>query len=167
MNSQIQRTNSPGVTEISGRPGQLWGNVVIPAGGKASLRIVGDTLHGKTAVNFGLETKEIYTRIQNIDSVEVVEGRIWWLLILGLVTVFWLIGIVFLVLFFVVKQNWIVVHSGSATLILFQKNTDQAKQFSQNLLTVARQLNTPTMPRTNGSANQRQPQNQPSTSVKR
>lgn len=166
MNSQIQRTNSPGVTEITGRPGQVWGNVVIPAGGKSSLRIVGDTLYGKTAVNFGLETKEIYTRIQKIDSVEVVEGRMWWLLGLGLLTLIWLIGIVFIVLFFIVEQNWIVVHSGSATLILFHKNTDKAKQFTQNLLAVARQLNTPTMPRTNGSVNQRQPQNQPATPVK-
>ncbi|MDX2097014.1 MAG: hypothetical protein SFW36_04495 [Leptolyngbyaceae cyanobacterium bins.59] len=152
-NSQIQRANS-GVTEIVGRPGQVWGNVVVPAGGKASMRIDGDILRGTVALNLGLETKEIYTRIQKIDSVEVVEGRIWWLLILGIATIIWLVGIVPIILFFVIKQQWIVVHSGSACLVLFHKNTNQAKQFSQTLLTMARQLNAPaSVPRVNPTTN--------------
>lgn len=159
MSNSIEHTNS-GVTEITGTPGQAWGSFVVPAGGKSSLRIVGDTLQGKTVVNFGLETKEIYTRIQAIDSIEVIEGRMWWLLFLGLATLFlYFIGVIFIVLFFVFKQNCLVVHSNSASLVIFHQDTNRAKQFSQNLLLLARQLNASTASRSSTATNSRQPQN--------
>jgi hypothetical protein len=103
---------------------------MMPAGGKATMRIVGDTLHTSTKTAYGLEKKETQTRIQSIDSVEVVEGRLWWLLGLGFSTLlFWGLGLVFLVLFFVLKQNWMVVHTPGAPLILFYKKAEHVQDF--------------------------------------
>ncbi|PSB07007.1 hypothetical protein C7B61_17055 [filamentous cyanobacterium CCP1] len=143
MNSQ-SIGNNQNVIEITGRPGQIWGAMVIPAGGKTTMRIVGDTLQTTTRVNLGLETKETFTRIQKIDSVEMAEGRIWWLLIIGLFTAVWIVGLILIALFFVIKQNWIVIHSSKTSLILFHSDTSKVKQFCSNLLSVARQLNTRT-----------------------
>ncbi|HEY9751537.1 MAG TPA: hypothetical protein V6C46_01190 [Coleofasciculaceae cyanobacterium] len=43
MNRQMQRPN-PGVTELSGRPGTIWGSLVFPGRGKITMRIEGGTL---------------------------------------------------------------------------------------------------------------------------
>ncbi|PSB24022.1 hypothetical protein C7B82_28590 [Stenomitos frigidus ULC18] len=145
--------------EIHGRPGQVWGSVVIPASGKATMRIVGDTLHTSTKTSYGLEKKEIHTRIQNIDAVEVVEGRLWWLLFLGIATLLWVIGIVFIVLFFVLKQNWIVVHTPCSHLILFYKKSENVQGFCTNLLNLSRQLNAPAIPRQQPPAQATRPTN--------
>jgi hypothetical protein len=161
MNNQIPGSEQ-NVTEITGRPGQVWGTVVIPTGGKTTMRIVGDTLQTTTKVNFGLEKKEVFTRIQKIDSVEIVEGRIWWLLVLGLATVMGVIGFVFIVLFFAIKQNWIVVRSSTSSLILFHSDNSRVKQFCSNLLTISRQLNAHSI--SNNSTSKRPSQNMPSKS---
>jgi hypothetical protein len=128
-NSQLSRPGQARL-EIHGRPGQVWGSLVMPTSGKATMRIVGDTLHTSTENSYGLEKKETQTRIQNIDAVEVVEGRLWWLLCLGLSTLVWGIGIVFIVLFFVLKQNWMVVHTPCSPLILFYKKADNVQAFA-------------------------------------
>lgn len=151
-NSQLSRPN-PNVSEISGKPGQVWGNVVIPASGTATMKIVGDTLCTITRTSYGLEKREIHTRIQKIDSVELVEGRFWWLLILGIATAVWLIGIIFIVLFFVFKQQWIVIHSPCSHLILFYNKNEDVQSFCKNLLALSRQLNSPAIPRPQTSSN--------------
>jgi hypothetical protein len=157
-NSQLSRSGQA-MSEINGRPGQVWGSVIIPASGKATMRIVGDTLHTSTKTSYGLEKKETQTRIQNIDAVEVVEGRLWWLLFLGLSTLVWGIGIVFIVLFFVLKQNWMVVHTPCSPLILFYKKSDNVQGFCTDLLNLSRQLNAPAMPRQQPSAQATRPAN--------
>jgi hypothetical protein len=123
------------------------------------MRIVGDTLHTSTKTAYGLEKKETQTRIQNIDAVEVVEGRLWWLLWLGFSTLVWGIGIVFIVLFFVLKQNWMVVHTPCSPLILFYKKAENVQGFCTNLLNLSRQLNAPAMPRQQPSAQATRPVN--------
>ena len=134
------------VIELSGKPGQVWGNVVIPASGKTRFRIAGDIIQASSRLLFGLEKKKIYTRIQNVDSVELVEGRQWWLLWLGipLLSIFG-IGLVLIIAFFLIKRRWLVIYSQNAVLILFYDNddTERASQFSQILLDQARQLNNP------------------------
>jgi len=158
-NSQLSRPGQARL-EIHGRPGQVWGSLMMPAGGKATMRIVGDTLHTSTKTAYGLEKKETQTRIQSIDSVEVVEGRLWWLLGLGFSTLlFWGLGLVFLVLFFVLKQNWMVVHTPGAPLILFYKKADNVQDFCTHLLHLSRQLNAPALPRQQPSAQATRPVN--------
>ena len=45
-----------------------------------------------TTSTYQLEKKVIYTRIQNIDSVELVEGRMWWLLTIRIFTSIYIIN---------------------------------------------------------------------------
>lgn len=145
MSASYLENNGNSPSEISGKPGQVWGSVVIPAGGKTVMRINGDLLQTSTRMNYGLENKDVMTRIQNIDSVEVTEGCIWWLLAIGIPALaFYFIGIIPIVLFFVIKQKWLVVYTGSANLILFHKNTQQAREFRDKLMLLARQLNSKT-----------------------
>jgi hypothetical protein len=148
MNSH-QSNNTRTIAEISGTPGQVWGNVAIPASGKTTMKIVGDVLQSNTTSAYQLEKKLIYTRIQNIDSVELVEGRMWWLLTIGIFTSIYLIGIAFIIAFFVYKRNWIVVHTNGSNLILFYKKTENAQDFCKNILAISRQLNTPMLPQQN------------------
>lgn len=146
------------ITEISGTPGQVWGNVAIPASGKTTMKIVGDVLQSNTTSAYQLEKKVIYTRIQNIDSVELVEGRMWWLLTLGIFTFVYIIGIAFIVAFFVYKRNWIVVHTNCSNLILFYKKTENAQEFCKNVLAISQQLNAPMQPQQNmGNGSQPSP----------
>lgn len=153
-----QLNSSRTITEISGTPGQVWGNVAIPASGKTTMKIVGDVLQSNTASAYQLEKKVIYTRIQNIDSVELVEGRMWWLLTLGIFTLIYIIGIAFIVAFFVYKRNWIVVHTNCSNLILFYKKTENAQDFCKNVLAISQQLNAPMQPQQNmGNGSQPSP----------
>lgn len=163
-NSQLGRPGQS-VAEINGRPGQVWGSVVIPASGKATMRIQGDTLYTITTTSYGLEKKEIQTRIQNIDSVEIVEGRLWWLLFLGIITLRWYIGVIPIVLFFILKQNWVVIHTPCSHLILFYKKSENAQGFCSTLLNLSRQLNSPAIPRQQNSAQASRPNNVRPTST--
>lgn len=139
--SPVQKT-SLGVREISGRPGQSWGSVVIPGNGKATMRIVEDVLYTNVQASFGLESKELQTRIQSIDTVELVEGRLWWLLWLGIPSIFAMgIGLILIIIFFLYKQRWIAVYGGNAVLVLFHTDKQRAREFTQTLLLLSRQLN--------------------------
>lgn len=130
-----------GRMELSGKPGQVWGSVVVPSGGKSTMRIDGDILQTTARMNYGLENKDILTRIQTIDAIEVTEGRMWWLLAIGFATLWILVGIIPIVLFFIFKQKWIVIYSQGTHLILFHKNTQQAREFRDSLMAIVRQLN--------------------------
>ncbi len=146
--SPVQKT-SLGVREISGRPGQSLGSVVVPVNGKATMKIAEDILHTSVRTSFGLESKEVQTRIQIIDTVELVEGRLWWLLWFAIPAPF-LLGtgaflLIFLSLliafFFLYKQRWITIYSGNTVLVLFYGEKQRAREFTQTLLLLSRQLN--------------------------
>ncbi|HAA28040.1 MAG TPA: hypothetical protein DCE56_10715 [Cyanobacteria bacterium UBA8553] len=134
------------VIELNGKPGQVWGNVVIPASGKTRFRLTGDMIQASSRLFFGLEKKQIYTRIQSVDSVELVEGRQWWLLWLGIPLLSVVgIGLILIIAFLLIKRRWLVIYSQNAVLILFYESddTERASQFSQIILDQARQLNNP------------------------
>jgi hypothetical protein len=132
-----------GVMELSGKPGHAWGNMVIPTLGKTRFRMSGDMIQASSRLFFGLEKKQIHTRIQNVDSVELVQGRLWWLLWLGIPMLSLLIGIVPIIAFFAIKRRWLTIYSQNAVLTLFyeSEDTERASQFSQMILDRARQLN--------------------------
>lgn len=136
----IQRIPAP-VREITGRPGQSWGYVVVPTSGKVTMRIVGDTLETNIATAYGLEKREVHTRIQRIETVEMVEGRLWWLLIIGIPLLFFFVGIIPIVLFFLLKQKWLVIHNVSGNLTLFYSDSKKVQDFCRTLMAISRQLN--------------------------
>lgn len=110
QNNSINTRGSQPLAEISGRPGIAWGNVIVPASGRSKIKIkvLGDMLQTNIDLAYGLEKKEIITPIVDVKSVEISEGRLWWLLGLGFTTLFlYFIGVIFIILFFVIKQRWI------------------------------------------------------------
>ncbi|MHC5825386.1 MAG: hypothetical protein ACYT04_58445, partial [Nostoc sp.] len=81
MNGSTNMRTNQQVVEITGLPAQVWGNVLIPGRGLMTVKITGDTLQG--IVKTGLEKRETWIRIQNIDSVETLEAPIYALLGFG------------------------------------------------------------------------------------
>lgn len=135
------------VREITGSPGQSLGYIVIPARGKVTMRISGDMLETKSKTVYGLENKESYTRIQRIETVEMIEGRLWWLLSIGIPLLgFYLIGVIPIILFFFLKQKRVVVYDKSGSHFLFYKDSHTVKDFCQTLMLVSRQLNSKSLP---------------------
>lgn len=128
------------VTEIKGKPGIIWGNVVVPASGrsKITIKLLDDLLQTRMTLAYGLENKEIHTRLDDIGSIEIVEGRLWWLLWLGLATIGFYIGIIFIVLFFLIKQRWIVIYTKSINLVVFYKEAENVEQFRTTILATLR-----------------------------
>jgi hypothetical protein len=129
--SQSQYLNQP-VTEIKGKPGIIWGNLVVPTGirSRIAIKLTGDLLQSNVRLAFGLENKEIKTRVQDISSIEVAEGRLWWLLWIGIATLsLYLIGVIFIILFFVVKQRWLIIYTQSVKLVVFHKRVESVEQF--------------------------------------
>jgi hypothetical protein len=142
--SQSQYLSQP-VTEIKGRPGIVLGNLVVPTGvrSRITVKLVGDLLQSNVRLAFGLENKEIKTRVQDISSIEVAEGRLWWLLWIGVATLYLLIGVIFIVLFFVVKQRWLIIYTNSVKLVVFHKRAESVEQFREAVF-AAIQKNSPT-----------------------
>ncbi|MDY6784164.1 MAG: hypothetical protein SW833_16725 [Cyanobacteriota bacterium] len=136
------------IKEIRGTPGEIWGNVVIPTRGQVVMRLNGDLLQTQQRLAWGLEQQENYTRLSKITSISIVEGRIWWLLWLGFATLVFYIGVIFIIAFFLVKQQWIVIHGGGENLILFfrQRDAEKVKLFRQTVFNLARQPSSPTPP---------------------
>ncbi|MTJ14786.1 hypothetical protein FJR11_19840 [Anabaena sp. UHCC 0187] len=134
--------------EINGKPGLLWGNLIVPGSGRLKIKIVGDLLHTNTESYYKLEKKDIQTRIQDVKSIEIASGPLSWLLGLGIFTLPWGIGIIFLILYFFIKQNWLIIYTTNISIIVFYKKTQDVEGFRTRVLTLARQLNSPSLPRT-------------------
>jgi hypothetical protein len=143
--------------EINGKPGLLWGNLIVPGSGRLKIKIVGDLLHTNTESYYKLETKDIQTRIQDIKSIEIASGPLSWLLGLGIFTLPWGIGIIFIILYFFIKQNWLIIYTTNISIIVFYKKTQDVEQFRNTVLRLARQLNSPPLPRTQPPAPPRIP----------
>ncbi len=131
------------IREMKGQPGQAIGNVVFPSRGEVIMRIQNDVLETSIVTAYGLEKREVHTRIQRIESVEVVEGRFWWLLGIGIpMLLFYGLGIIPIVLFFVIKQRWLMVYNASGNLLLFHNDQKKAQDFCRTVMAISRQLNT-------------------------
>ena len=129
---------SKSVTQISGIPGQLVGAVPVRTNGTGTLKIVGDTLQGNFNSFFDLEIKEIVIPIQNVKAVEIGEGCTWWLFWLGICTLWFFIGIIFIVLAFVVKQRYIAIYTTRTNVILFYRKTERVEQFRNAVIEACR-----------------------------
>ena len=129
--------------EINGKPGLLWGNLIVPGSGRLKIKIVGDLLHTNSESYYKLEKKDIQTRIQDIKSIEIASGPLSWLLGLGIFTLPWGIGIIFIILYFFIKQNWLIIYTTNISIIVFYKKKQNVEEFRTRVLTLARQLNSP------------------------
>jgi hypothetical protein len=165
MNGNTSRQQH--IIEITGSPAQAWGNVVIPSKGTMTVKITGDTLQGTTKT--GLEKKECWLRIQNIDSVEIQESPIYALLSLG--------GIIFLsgvgqfvnesfelgsililagggIITYAInnKRRYIAIHSYRNSIVTFMNNPPETyQQFAMTVLALSRKLNAPSNTQTRQS----------------
>lgn len=155
--SPTMRTNQQ-VVDITGAPAQVWGNILIPARGTITLKITGDILQG--TVKTTLEKKESWTRIQNIDSIEILEAPIYALLFFGgflllssLSTLAQspVLGLILLLVDAAIigwainnKRRCLAIYSHRNTVAMFvNKPPEIYQQFSKNVLAIARQLNAP------------------------
>ncbi len=162
-------------TEISGRPGKVWGNVFVPSSGTVSVRIIGDTL--QSTLKSGVEKTDSWVRIQNVDSAEIVEAPEYVLLVLGVFLILFslgtlasavILGLMFLVggiacivYAFTNKRRLLVIYSLRYTIPVFMtKPSSSYQQFAEHVMAIARHLNAPSiMPQANKSANNLSPTN--------
>ncbi|MDB9313728.1 hypothetical protein PN462_11510 [Spirulina sp. CS-785/01] len=147
------RTQAP-LTQLQGKLGESVGNFVVPTRGTIRLELQGQMLCSQQKTAFNLETKTTYLPLKNIDSIEIVSGPIWWLLWVGLITIIWIIGIIFIIAFFLIKRERLVVHSGQTIHILFFPTEQQKRvqQFTQTVLTQLQSASTPPSPKRKPSA---------------
>lgn len=129
---------SNSITQISGTSGQFVGVVAVQTSGNLTIKIVGDTLQTKSEEFFGLETKEIVVPIQDVKGVEIGEGCTWSLFWLGIFTLWFFIGIIFIVLAFVIKQRYIAIYTTRTNVILFYKKSERVEQFRNAVLEACR-----------------------------
>ena len=147
------------VVEITGNPAYFWGNTLIPSGGTITLKITGDTL--QAIIKTGLEKKESWTLIQNIDSIEIIEAPLHILLAIGVIfastasliilvnsitlgVFFFLLGLVLIILSLINKRRYLVIYSHRYTIPVFiNKSPEVYQQFVMNVLAIARKLNSP------------------------
>lgn len=146
------------VIEITGAPAQTWGNVLIPLKGTITVKITGDTL--QVTIKTGLEKRESWTRIQNVDSIEILEAPIYALLSFGCFLIFiglgtmnssFIIGLLFVfggaaMIAFAIKskRRYLAIYSYRSTIAVFmKKSSDNYQQFAMNVLAIARHLNAP------------------------
>ncbi|MBN3908282.1 MAG: hypothetical protein HWQ35_17595 [Nostoc sp. NMS1] len=169
MNGNTNMRTNQQVTEITGAPAQVWGNVLVPAKGTILVKFTGDTLVGTTKT--GLEKRETWIRIQNIDSVETLEAPIYALLgfggflafsalgafrnssALGLIL---LVAAAALIVYAITnKRRYLAIYSHRNAIVVFMnKSPELYQQFAMNVLALSRKLNAPSNTQT------RQPQTQ-------
>lgn len=160
---------------ISGTAARAFGNVFVPTSGTATAQIMGDVL--QTTVKSGLEKKELFIRIQNIDSIEITEAPIYALLSLGISIVlaslgafssdaFWgficlAVGLVIVVWAIQKKRRLLIIYSlRSVVPIYMNRPPEEYQQFTTQVMAIARRLNAspPQIPQTrqNGQISSRQ-----------
>ena len=128
------KRNTNFTTQINGIPGKVVGLTVLPIQGSCSLQLVDDFLKTKTQSFFGLEESETLTPVQDVRTIETGEGCTWWLFWIGVITLGIMIGIVFIVLAFVVKQRWLIIYTSRANLVVFNRNKEKIEQFKRGLV---------------------------------
>lgn len=158
MNGSTNMRTTQQVMEITGAPAQVWGNVLVPAKGTITVKVTGDTLVGTAKT--GLEKKETWIRIQNIDSVEILEAPIYALLSFGVFLIFsalgafrnsfvlglilLIAGVALIVYAITNKRRYLAIYSHRNAIVVFMnKSSEVYQQFAMNVLALSRKLNAP------------------------
>jgi hypothetical protein len=127
------------IIEFTGKPATVHYGMIAPAAyGKTTLSINSNTVIERTKRI--IATRYCEAPIAKIDSVEIVEDGNPLLLLLGFGTLMMMgLGIVFFVLYFVMKYKYLVVRSGNNIQIVMISNMggdtmEKAKRFSATLI---------------------------------
>jgi hypothetical protein len=135
----FDRGNS--IMELTGKPGIASYGAVVPGSfGRTTLQLQPTRIVEKTKKL--IATRDCTVLLTQIDSVEIVEeGNPLWL-VLGLFTIMFLIGIIFFVLYFILKHKYLLVRSGSNVqlVMLNSQNEANAEEFMQAVLKAAEGL---------------------------
>lgn len=146
---------------ISGKEARTFGNVFVPSNGTVTAQISGDIL--QATVTSGWEKKELFIRIQNIDSIEIAEAPVYALLSLGvsillsslgafasdmfLGVMCLAVGLAIVVWAIKKKRRLLVIHSLRSVMPMYMdKSPEEYQLFAQQVMTLARRLNTPPNP---------------------
>ena len=146
---------------ISGKAARTFGNVFVPSNGTVTAQISGDIL--QATVTSGWEKKELFIRIQNIDSIEITEAPIYALLSLGgsiLLSSFGaftsdeLLGFMLLAVGLTIvmwaiqnKRRLLVIHSLRGVMPMYMdKSPEEYQLFANQVIALARRLNAPPQP---------------------
>ncbi len=146
---------------ISGKAAHTFGNVFVPSNETVTAQISGDIL--QATVTSGWERKDLFIRIQNIDSIEISEAPIYALLSLGgsiilsglgafssdafLGLLLLSVGLTIAIWAIKKKRRLLVIHSLRSVMpIYMDKAPEEYQLFAKQLMTLARRLNTPPHP---------------------
>jgi hypothetical protein len=135
----LNRENA--ILELTGKPATSSYGVISPSyWGKTTLRLQPTRLVEKTRKL--IARRHCAVLITQIDSVEIVEeGNPLWLVV-GFFTLSFLVGFVFLALYFVFKHKYLAIRSGSncQIIMLDSSNSEKAEQFMNAVLKQAEDL---------------------------
>jgi hypothetical protein len=129
------------IMELTGKPGIAnYGTVVPGMFGRTTLQIQPTRLVEKTQKLIARRHSTVLlTQVDSVDIVE--EGNPLWL-ILGFVTITFLVGFIFFILYFIFKHKYLVVRSGSniQLVMLNSLNEANAEAFMNAVLKQAESL---------------------------
>jgi hypothetical protein len=135
----LNRDNA--ILELTGKPGTASYGVIAPSyWGRTKLQLQRTRLVEKTQKL--IARRHCTVLLTQIDSVEIVEeGNPLWL-ILGVLTIFIVIGLVFFILYFVFKHKYLAIRSGNNIQLVMvdSSNAEQAEQFMNAVLKHAEEL---------------------------
>jgi hypothetical protein len=135
----LNRENA--ILELTGKSGNSNYGVVAPSlWGRTKLQLQPTRLVESTQKI--IARRNCTVLLTQIDSVEIVEeGNPLWLA-LGFLTISFLVGIIFFVLYFVIKHKYLVIRSGSnfQLVMLDSSNESKAEQFINAVLKRAEEL---------------------------
>jgi hypothetical protein len=123
--------------EISGKAANSYYTFLAPALlGKTTLQLCETRIIERTRKMIATRYCEVI--LSEVDSVEIVEDGISWLLVLGFFTLFlYGLGIIFFILYFFFKYKYLIIRSGSNAQVLCisgASNMERAKTFMEEVL---------------------------------
>jgi hypothetical protein len=135
----LNRENA--ILELTGKPGNSNYGVIAPSfWGRTKLQLQPTRLVESTQKI--IARRNCTVLLTQIDSVEIVEeGNPLWL-VLGFLTISILIGVIFFVLYFVIKHKYLAIRSGSnfQLVMIDSTNQERAEQFMNAVLKRAEEL---------------------------
>jgi hypothetical protein len=135
----LNRDNA--ILELTGKPGNSNYGVIAPCfWGRTKLQLQPTRLVESTQKI--IARRDCAVLLTHVDSVEIVEeGNPLWL-VLGFLTISILIGVIFFVLYFVIKHKYLAIRSGSnfQLVMIDSTNQERAEQFMNAVLKRAEEL---------------------------
>lgn len=122
--------------EISGQAANSYYNFLSPAlFGRTTFQLCESRIVERTRKVVATRYCEVI--LSEVDSAEIVEDGVSWLLFLGIFTLFFGVGIIFIVLYFFLKYKYLIIRSGSNAQVLCiagSNGMEKAKTFMAEVL---------------------------------